>query len=150
MNTKVCRVPNKCLDGTVVNDVDVDVLWFFAGSTPMSLSLNFYTDLIRPTIILENSIRNIHQAFSKNTSNSIRKRLMDQKKILNFHTEGDQGSLGVFRGPVRCRKCQVGSVSQCDHDVFDRSADITKKDRRISRRIWVDIVLKVSRWQQIW
>jgi len=88
-------VPNKCLDGTVVNDVDV--LWFFAGSTLMSL--NFYTDLIRPTLILENSIRNIHQAFFQNTSNSIRKRLMDPKKFLNFHTEGDQGSLRVFRGP---------------------------------------------------
>ena len=89
------QLPNKCFDGVVVNDVDV--LWFFAGSTPMPL--NFYMDLIRPTIMLEISIQNIHQGFPKNTSNSIRKRLMDPKKILNFYTEGDQGSLGVFRGP---------------------------------------------------
>jgi len=74
------------------------------------MSLNFYTDLIRPTLILENSIRNIHQAFSQNTSNSIRKCLMDLKKFLNFHTEGDQGSLGVFRGPDEEISQPTGSI----------------------------------------
>jgi len=75
--------------------------WWYSGQWYWCVVVlhrfDLYMDLIRSTTILENSIWNIHQAFSQN---SIQKHLMDPKKFLNFHTEGDQGSLGVFRGPL--------------------------------------------------
>ncbi len=68
----------------------------FACSTPVSL--NFYMDLIRPTLMLVISIWTT-QAFSKFASNFIWTSFRDQFFSLNFYMDRDQGSLGVFRGP---------------------------------------------------
>ena len=62
--------------------------------------LNFYMDLIRPTLKLVIFIWNIPQAFSKTSLNFIWKCLRDQFFSLDFYMEGDQGSLGVFGGPL--------------------------------------------------
>ena len=66
------------------------------------------------------------QAFSKNPLKSIWKRLKDQKIFPDFYMEWDQGSLGVFRGPL---------LYQFVENVGNPTLRMTKKELMTTVRI---------------